>query len=75
MERFKLAQEVVTKQGNRVLQLQTLKQQAIENEDYMAAKRIKDVINRIEEQISSIDSKTGEMPDEINPKVLILHHQ
>ena len=41
----------------------------------MAAKKIKDLISKIDEQISSIDGTTGEIPDEINPKVLILHHQ
>ena len=74
MEKFRLAEDVVTKQGNRVLQLQSLKQEAIENEDYMAAKKIKDLISKIDEQISNIDGKTGEIPDEINPRVLILKH-
>ena len=49
LEKFKLAEDVVTKQGNRILQLQTLKQEAIENEDYMAAKKIKDLIRQIDE--------------------------
>ena len=49
LEKFRLAEDVVTKQGNRILQLQTLKQEAIENEDYMAAKKIKDLIRQIDE--------------------------
>ena len=48
MEKFRLAEEVVTKQGNRLIKLNQLKQEAIENEDYMTAKKIKDQINIIE---------------------------
>ena len=40
----------------------------------MAAKKIKDLMNRIDEQISNIDGRTGDIPDEINPRVLILKH-
>ena len=47
-EKLRLAEEVVTKQGNRVVKLNRLKQEAIENEDYMTAKKIKDQINIIE---------------------------
>ena len=75
VEKFKLATSVVTKQGNRILQLQRLKTEAISNEDYLTAKKIKDLMSKIEEQISTIDSSTGDMPDEINPQVLVLRHQ
>jgi len=37
IEKLKLAEEVVTKHGNKVLQLIKLKQEAIYNEDYMTA--------------------------------------
>jgi len=45
MERFKLALQVVTKQGNRVVELIRRKQEAINNEDYMMAKEIKNLIS------------------------------
>ena len=48
IDKFRLAEEVVTKQGNRVVKLYHLKQEAIENEDYMTAKKIKDQISSIE---------------------------
>ena len=41
IQQLKQAEELVTKQGARVLKLKGLKQIAIENEDYMTAKNIK----------------------------------
>ena len=69
-----MAEEVVTKQGNRLLSLLKLKQEAIDNEDYMTAKKIKDQIAKIEQSIKAVDASTGTIPDEINPQVLILKH-
>jgi hypothetical protein len=51
-----------------------LKREAIEKEDYSTAKNIKLSIDKIEKQIEKIDGQTGSMPDEINPRVLILKH-
>ena len=41
IQQLKQEEELVTKQGARVLKLKGLKQIAIENEDYMTAKNIK----------------------------------
>ena len=53
---LKQAEDLVTKQGVRVVKLQGLKQIAIENEDYMTAKNIKTQISNIEQAVTSIDT-------------------
>ena len=52
---LKHAEDLVTVQGVRVVKLQKLKQVAIENEDYMTAKHIKNEIINIEKAVVTID--------------------
>ena len=47
---------MITKQGARVVKLQSLKKVAIENEDYMTAKNIKTQISSIEQAVNGIDT-------------------
>ena len=41
----------------------------------MAAKKIKGLIDSIQVKVHGIDGQTGDIPDDINPRVLILRHQ
>ena len=66
---LKQAEDLVTKQGVRVVKLRGLKQIAIENEDYMTAKNIKTQISNIEQAVTSIDTQTGSISHEILTKL------
>jgi len=46
---------------------------AIENEDYATAKKIKEHISDVEYNTLMVDPETGEIPDEINPRILTLN--
>ena len=59
----------MTTQGIRVVKLQKLKQVAIENEDYMTAKHIKNEIVNIEQAVNTIDGKTGQLPNNLMQKL------
>ena len=63
------AEDLVTTQGVRVVKLQKLKQVAIENEDYMTAKHIKNEIINIENAVITIDGQTGRIPDDLMQKL------
>ena len=47
MRQLKAAEELILNQGVRTLKLLQMKQLAIDNEDYMTAKLIKDEIDKI----------------------------
>ena len=66
---LKHAEDLVTAQGVRVVKLQKLKQVAIENEDYMTAKHIKNEIINIEKAVVTIDGQTGRIPDDLMQKL------
>ena len=73
-QKFSLAEDVLIKQGKRMIRLMELKQEAIEKEDYLTAKSIKHTIESIDKNVEQINALTGDIPDEINPKVLVLRH-
>ena len=60
---------MITKQGARVVKLQSLKKVAIENEDYMTAKNIKTQISSIEQAVNGIDTYSGTISDDILTKL------
>lgn len=67
------AEEFVFQQGAKLFKLYNLKRLAVENEDYATAKKIKEHISDVEYNTLMVDPETGEIPDEINPRVLTLN--
>ena len=69
LRQLRQAEDVVKSQGIRIVKLRKLKQVAIENEDYMTAKQIKNEIANIESAVVTIDTATGRIPDGLMEKL------